>query len=195
MYVYLIISILLNIYMFYLLNHFYDSHPVNIEPSLLHSIYKIGTYEGNSTYSPTSIYKNGLYSNDKLQVSKTNNGITLICDIKVEDLKTRKPVYNGTKKIILTYKKNHGKKLFKIYKAYINGKLVSSQYGVAIGKTKNSITFNLSGAWYISPQYFNNIKNIVYRKENKLNESIVNEDLSGKGFTINSYFSQVDDLL
>jgi hypothetical protein len=116
-----------------------------------------GNYIGKATIDPTTQYKNGLICTHNLTITKNPDGLTVINRFKAFHPNTHKLQYQGYRDIKFLYKPNHPNQLFKISKSYINDKIVSSSYGYATGKTKNSILFHLTGSWHVDNRDFHKI--------------------------------------
>ena len=171
----IVYCILLTFIIYYLFKQYYHPNAINVDKDLLNNIFEIGYYKGYSTYSPTDIYKNGLYSKDKLEIIKNYSGIRTIVTLDAYDKLTNKKVYTGKRISDFVYKENHGNNLFRISKSYINNKIVSSSHGFAIAKSNNSIEFKLTGSWHNSSHDFHKINLKIKRENNKILAEFVNK--------------------
>ena len=184
--------LLLIIYM--LVINYYKNFPVDIEPSLLYLVAQPGAYTGISTYGATELYPDGLRGENKVSITKTDNGIEATNIIAAFNMKTNKIEFELVRKIKIVYHHNHGKQLFKMTTSYINDKIVSSTYGYAIGKTDNSIRFHMSGSWHISASDYHKIDDVMTRVDSKhLTNVFVHPGLFGvNNLKFNEQYTMID---
>jgi hypothetical protein len=146
--------------------NYFKSLAIDIEPELLFTVLRPGTYTGTSTYSATELYNNGLICKHNVHIKREmDNNLHVTNNVTAYDAATNKLEYQGVRIVKFVYKPNHGNNLFKISQSHINGNMVSSSYGYASGKTANSISFNLSGSWHISNKDYTNIYNTITRTD------------------------------
>lgn len=159
---------------------FFKGTAINVDPDLLFHVLKPGNYTGISKYTATDLYKNGLKCTHDVHITKTtDNGISVVNIVTAYDANTSKIMYTGRRIVDFSYKPNHDNNLFKISQSYIDNKLVSSSYGYATGKTKNSISFNLSGSWHISKTDYTNIYNTITRSDDTIDANFTHLSFIG----------------
>lgn len=188
------IIILLLLILFLALNviNYLNIQPVQVEPEKLSNIFKIGDYEGQGEFGPTSLYKNGLITNDKLKIEKANNGIKETLYLDAFDKKTNKLEYTATRITKYFYKPNHKNKLYRTSESYINDNIVSSSYGYAINNnilfsnSPNKLKFYLKGTWHIEKIGYHSIDLNIERKNDTINSEFQNHTLLHKLILSNS---------
>ena len=61
----------------------------------------------------------------------------------------------------------------------MNDQIVSSQYGIAVGMTSDSIIFEMNSAWHVHLKRFKNSKKILRRSGDTLLHDVFNYDALG----------------
>lgn len=187
------IAILILSYLIYILyTNYFKNTPISITKQHLYKILAPGNYTGKATIDPTTQYKNGLICTHHLTITKHPDGLTVINRFKAFDPNTHKLQYQGYRDIKFLYKPNHPNQLFKISKSYINDKIVSSSYGYATGKTKNSILFHLTGSWHVDNRDFHKITWTARRTNTNTLQSIFTHPhhFGLNAFTIHENYTQ-----
>ena len=166
--------------------------PVEIPLDQLEGILAPGTYEGKGYYSATDLYPDGLNVKLHKVVSRKNDGLSVITNIKAYDAKTNKFAYDAVREGRFDYKPSHGKEVFINSLSFIdprsapgmseskfpNENVVSSFHGHSIGKHLNRVAFSSTGSWHISSHNFTHIYNEITKvAPTKIVETFANKNM------------------
>ena len=171
---------------------FTHRNPVEIPLDQLEEILAPGTYEGKGYYSATDLYPDGLNVQLHKVVSRKNDGLSVITDIKAYDAKTNEFAYHAVREGRFDYKPSHGKEVFINSLSFIdprsapgmseskfpNENVVSSFHGHSIGKHLNRVAFSSTGSWHISSHNFTHIYNEITKvAPTKIVETFANKNM------------------
>lgn len=77
-------------------------------------------------------------------------------------------------------------------KSYIDDKIVSSQYGMATHKSKDSLSFTMDSSWHIDEKEYKNASKILTRNGDKLHIDMKHPSFWGiSELTLDERYEQV----